>query len=71
MQQQRLDALFPTFVRYTGVALAILLVVAAVLGKGGTSIASGGVLALGMILYKTVHEAANGGGGGGGGGSGG
>lgn len=53
-----LEDSFPTVVRYTGVLLAVLLVVAAVFGRGGSSLASGGVLALGMILYKSVKGAA-------------
>lgn len=60
MNHKKLDEAFPTVVRYTGVLLAAALVVAGIFGQGGTSIASGGVLSLGMILYKTVQQAAKG-----------
>lgn len=58
MKRQQLDDAFPTVVRYVGVALAIVIVVAGIMGVGGANIASLGVLALGMILYKTVKGAA-------------
>lgn len=58
MNPKELDALFPTVVRYTGVVLAVAITIGGIFGYGGTSIASGGVLALGMILYKTVAQAA-------------
>lgn len=60
LSRKYLDDVFPTVVRYAGVLIAITIVVAGVLGKGGTTMTSGGVLALGMILYKTVKGAANG-----------
>lgn len=60
MKRTVLDDAFPTVVRYTGVVLAAALVIAGILGQGGTNLASGGVLSLGMILYKTVAQAAKG-----------
>lgn len=60
MTRKELDDAFPTVVRYVGVVLAIILVVAAAFGRGDATLASGGVLALGMILYKTVRGAVNG-----------
>lgn len=59
LTMRQLDDAFPTVVRYAGVVLAFVLVAAGIAGQGGSTIASGGVLALGMILYKSVKGAAN------------
>jgi hypothetical protein len=59
VKRETLDELFPTIVRYCGLALAIALTVATILGHG-LEVAAGYVLAMGMIAYKTVREAANG-----------
>lgn len=56
---QQLDEAFPTLVRYTGLILVIVLVVAGLGGYGLTVIAPGFVAATGMILFKTVKGAAN------------
>lgn len=53
-----LDRCFPTLVRYTGWALTIGLVAAAVLGIPASQLAAGFVAAAGMILYKAVANAA-------------
>lgn len=56
LSRQKLDAWFPTFVRYCGVGLTVVLVVGTVLGKNDYPAAY--VAAAGMILYKTVAGAA-------------
>ena len=56
---QQLDEAFPTLVRYTGLILVVVLVVAGLGGYGLTVIAPGFVAATGMILFKTVKGAAN------------
>lgn len=43
--------------RYCGVLLTIVLVIASILGHG-YELAAGYVAAAGMILYKSVHDAA-------------
>jgi hypothetical protein len=58
MTRDDLDDLFPTVVRYVGLLLAIVIVVGGVAGVvHREDIASLGVLALGMILYKSVRGA--------------
>lgn len=57
MNRRQLDDWLPTVVRYTGVALTVVLVVATILGHG-LDLAAGYVAAGGMILYKTVKGAA-------------
>lgn len=59
--RRKADEWFPIVVRYVGVALTIILVVASILGHG-VELAAGYVAAAGMILYKTVREAARNGG---------
>lgn len=54
--RKQMDDAFPTVVRYTGVVLAIFIVVASFLGRA-SDVAGLGVIALGMILYKTVKGA--------------
>jgi hypothetical protein len=55
--RKQLDDAFPTIVRYCGVLLTFVLVVASILGQG-LELAAGYVAAAGMILYKSVREAA-------------
>jgi hypothetical protein len=57
LTRRGLDDLFPTFVRYCGVLLTIALVIASIAGHG-VELAAGYVAAAGMVLYKTVREAA-------------
>jgi hypothetical protein len=51
------DAAFPTLVRYTGLVLTVVLVGFALAGYY-VQAAPGFVAAAGMVLYKTVREAA-------------
>ena len=57
--RRQLDDALPTIVRYVGLVLTIVLTVALVLGH--TEVTPGFVPAAGLLLYKTVKEAANGG----------
>ena len=57
MSYKNLDAAFPTIVRYVGLVLMVVLVIASILGYG-LELAAGYVAASGMILYKTVKQAA-------------
>lgn len=57
MDHVRLDAAFPTVVRYTGLALTCILVGFSLAGFY-LQAAPGFVAAGGMILYKTVRDAA-------------
>ena len=57
--RKQLDDAFPTVCRYGGFVLAFVLVIATVFGYG-LEVAAGYVLALGMIGYKSVKDAANG-----------
>jgi hypothetical protein len=57
LKREQLDDLFPTVVRYCGVLLTIVLVAASIAGHG-VELAAGYVAAAGMVLYKTVREAA-------------
>ena len=59
MDRHQLDEAFPTIVRYTGLALTVTLVFAGLFGYGLTVLAPGFVAATGMILYKTVRDAAD------------
>ena len=59
--RRKADEWFPIVVRYVGVMLTIFLVIASILGHG-VELAAGYVAAAGMILYKTVREAARNGG---------
>lgn len=56
-KQKVLDEIFPTIVRYVGVGLMITLVIFSILGS--TDYPSAYIAAAGMILYKTVKQAAN------------
>ncbi len=56
--RKQLDDAFPTIVRYGGFVLTFVLVFASIFGHG-LELAAGYVAAAGMILYKTVREAAN------------
>jgi hypothetical protein len=56
-RRRQLDDAYPTVVRYCGVLLTFVLVVASILGHG-LELAAGYVAAGGMILYKTVKSAA-------------
>ncbi len=56
--RKQLDDAFPTIVRYSGVLLTVVLVFASIFGHG-IELAAGYVAAAGMILYKTVREAAS------------
>lgn len=58
MRHEQLDDVFPTLVRYTGLVLTVALVGAGIAGYGLSVIAPGFVAATGMILFKTVKEAA-------------
>lgn len=56
LSQQALDNWFPTVVRYLGLALMLFLVVGSVIGR--VDFPAGFVAATGMILYKSVVQAA-------------
>lgn len=56
LSQKKLDEIFPTVVRYLGCVLTIVLIVASLFGNN--NYAAGFVAAAGMILYKTVAQAA-------------
>jgi hypothetical protein len=64
MPYRSLDDFFPVIVRYTGLALTVTLVfaliVAAFFRRGDVALvlAPGFVASSGMILYKTVRDAA-------------
>lgn len=60
--RKQFDDAFPTIVRYAGVVLMAVLVGSAAFGH--IDYPAGFVAALGMILYKNVHNAGNGNGGG-------
>jgi general stress protein CsbA len=57
MNRHQLDEAFPTVVRYCGVLLTFVLIAASILGSG-VELAAGYVAAAGMILFKTVKNAA-------------
>lgn len=57
MDLRQLDAAFPTLVRYTGLGMTIVLVGFSLAGYY-VQAAPGFVAAAGMLLYKTVHDAA-------------
>lgn len=57
MKLHDLDAAFPTIVRYTGLVLTIVLVGFSLAGYY-VQAAPGFVAAAGMILFKTVRDAA-------------
>lgn len=56
-RHRQLDEIFPTLVRYTGLVLTIALIGFSLAGYY-VQAAPGFVAAAGMILYKTVREAA-------------
>lgn len=56
-KRQQLDEYFPTVVRYGGILLGFVLVIATILGYG-LELAAGWVFATGMIAYKSLREAA-------------
>lgn len=58
--QEKLDRWLPTIARYAGLLLTVGLIVA--LSLGHTEVVPGFVPAAGLLLYKTVKDAANGGG---------
>ena len=57
MDIKHLDAAFPTLVRYTGLTLTVILIGFSLAGYY-VQAAPGFVAAGGMILYKTVRNAA-------------
>lgn len=54
--RRQLDNALPTLVRYVGLVLTVVLTVALVLGH--TEVTPGFVPAAGLLLYKTVKDAA-------------
>jgi len=54
--RRQLDDALPTLVRYVGLLLTIVLTIALVLGH--TEVTPGFVPAAGLLLYKTVKNAA-------------
>lgn len=56
-RREQLDDAFPTVIRYTGLCLSVILVIFTILGNG-LDLAAGYVAAAGMILYKSVRDAA-------------
>lgn len=54
----QLDEALPTIARYTGLTMTVALTVALILGH--TEVTPGYVPAAGLMLYKTVKNAANG-----------
>ena len=59
MNLHELDTAFPTIVRYCGLLLVFLLLFASIIGYG-LEVAAGWPAAAGMMLYKTVRNAASG-----------
>ncbi len=57
--RRQLDDALPTIVRYAGLVLTIVLTIALVLGHNEEK--PGFVPAAGLLLFKTVKDAANGG----------
>ena len=57
--RRQLDDALPTIVRYVGLVLTVILTFALVLGH--TEVTPGFVPAAGLLLYKTVKDAASGG----------
>lgn len=57
--RRELDDALPTLIRYTGWIASIALLVATMLGHA-LEVAPGWPAATGMVLYKTVKNAANG-----------
>lgn len=53
----KLDRMFPTLVRYVGLASSVVLIGFSLAGYAAEA-APGFVAAAGMLLYKTVHDAA-------------
>ena len=56
--RRQFDDALPTIVRYVGLVLTVVLTVALVLGH--TEVTPGFVPAAGLLLFKTVKDAANG-----------
>jgi len=56
--RRQFDDALPTIVRYVGLVLTVVLTFALVLGH--TEVTPGFVPAAGLLLYKTVKNAANG-----------
>ncbi len=54
--RKQFDDALPTIVRYVGLVLTVILTFALVLGN--TEVAPGFVPAAGLLLYKTVKDAA-------------
>ena len=57
--QQKLDRWLPTIARYAGLVMTVALIVA--LSLGYSEVVPAFVPAAGLMLYKTVKDAANGG----------
>lgn len=58
MDRRQLDAAFPTIVRYVGLVLGTVLVLAPIVFDVDVAAVAGGYpLATGMILYKSVKSA--------------
>lgn len=58
----RLDQSYPSIVRWVGLVLGVVLILAPVLTEVSVAQVAGGYpLATGMIFYKTVKDAVNGG----------
>lgn len=56
-RREQFDDAFPTLVRYAGLVLTVVLVSFTIRGHG-VDLAAGYVAAAGMMLYKTVYDAA-------------
>lgn len=56
LNRYEMDEWFPTYVRYLGTILGVVLVVATIFGEAGIDYAGAYVFVTGMILYKTVHD---------------
>lgn len=57
LDMDKLDRIFPTLVRYVGLLASVVLIGFSLAGYA-TEAAPGFVAAAGMLLYKTVHDAA-------------
>lgn len=58
MNQKKIDEAFPTIVRYVGLITTVVLIGFSLAGYA-VQAAPGFVAAGGMLLYKTVHDAAS------------
>lgn len=57
-RRERLEASYPTVVRYTGVVLTVVLVIFTLRGHG-VDLAAGYVAAATMMAYKSVRDGAD------------